>query len=120
MLDNDFPMLETLSLSNDHGPCVLPTNFAAPHLRILHLRNIAIDRISLVLANATNLLSLRLERIPSPGDFPPEYLVEHIASMPHLENISIKYAAPQHGDGTTEYPDSSRRVPEALKAHIHR
>lgn len=91
VLDNGFPMLETLSLSNDHGPCVLPTNFAAPHLRTLHLRNIAIDRRSLLLTNATNLLSLRLERIPSPSNFPPEYLVEHIASMPHLENISISF-----------------------------
>ena len=91
VLDNDFPMLETLSISNDHVARVPPKSFAARHLRTLHLRNIAIDRGCLLLACATNLLSLRLERIPSPGDFPPEYLVERIASMPHLENLSISF-----------------------------
>ena len=90
-LDNDFPMLETLSVSDDHRAQAFPENFTAPHLRTLHLRNIAIDRRSLLLANATNLLSLRLERIPNPGDFSPEYLVECIASMPSLENISISF-----------------------------
>jgi hypothetical protein len=42
---------------------------------------------------ATNrsLLSLRLESIPASGYFPPKYLVECIACMPHLENMSISF-----------------------------
>ena len=90
-LDNTFPMLDILSLSEDYGCRVLPDNFVAPQLRVLHLQNITISRGSLLLANATNLSSLRLESIPDFDYFPPEYLVECMASMPHLDNISISF-----------------------------
>jgi len=90
-LDNTFPMLDILSLSEDYGCRVLPDNFVAPHLRVLHLQNITISRGSLLLANATNISSLRLESIPSFDYFPPEYLAECMASMPHLDNISISF-----------------------------
>ena len=94
-LDNTFPMLETLSLSN---ASVLPDNLVVPRLRALHLLSIAISRKSLLLTNATNLSSLRLMFIPDKSTYlPPEYLVEHLASMPHLENISIE-----------SFPSSSR------------
>lgn len=60
-LDNTFPMLESLSLSDgNYGAGVLPDNLVAPRLRALHLLAIAISRRSLLLTNATNLLSLRL------------------------------------------------------------
>ena len=90
-LDNAFPVLDILSLSEDYGGRVLPDNFVAPHLRVLHLQNITISRGSSLLANATNLSSLRLESIPGFDYFPPEYLVECMASMPHLDNVSISF-----------------------------
>ena len=90
-LDNTFPTLDILSLSEDYGCRVLPDNFVAPHLRALHLQNITISRGSSLLASATNLSSLRLESIPGFDYFPPEYLVECMASMPHLDNVSISF-----------------------------
>jgi hypothetical protein len=95
---NAFPMLETLSLSSGYfqppRTWVLPDNFVAPRLRALHLRNVAISTRSLLLASAsTNLLSLCLELIPELGYLPPEYLAEQFASMPRLENISLKSIA---------------------------
>lgn len=101
-LDDAFPMLETLSLAEVSADRfrVLPNNFVAPHLRALHLRNVTIPRGCASLMNAINLSSLRLEGIPDPGNFPPEYLVECIARMPYLDNISI------------EFPHSSLRLPD--------
>jgi hypothetical protein len=86
-LDNAFPILEALSLLYNDGIQVLPNNFVAPRLRALHLVKFTIPMGHLSLTNAANLLSLRLERIPASGYYPPEYLVECIANMPHLENI---------------------------------
>jgi len=87
-LDNAFPMLETLSLSDAYTGRVLPPDFVAPRLRALHLRNIAVSMGCLLLTNVMNLSSLRLENIQV---IPLEYVVESIASMPHLENISISF-----------------------------
>jgi hypothetical protein len=87
-LDNAFPMLEAFSLAESHARRDLPLDFVARHLRALHLRNIAVSTGCLALPNAMNLSSLRLEKIPA---LPLKYLVESIASMPHLENISIGF-----------------------------
>src|SRR5216683_2209420 len=104
-LDNPFPILEALSLFYDDGIQVLPNNFVAPRLRALHLVNVIIPMGHLSLTNAANLLSLHLERIPASGYSPPEYLVECIASMPHLENISFGFK-----EGTY-YPDMVMELP---------
>ena len=87
-LDSAFPMLETLSLAEAHARRALPFNFVAPHLRALHLRNIDVPMGCLSLPDAMNLSSLRLEKILA---LPLEFLVECIASMPYLEDISINF-----------------------------
>lgn len=92
-LDKDFLSLETLSLSSKYPDTevvgVLPEDFVAPRLRVCHLRSIALSTESLLLTNATSLVSLRLERLPASDFFSPEYLVERISGMPRLENLSI-------------------------------
>ena len=90
-LDKTFPMLETLSLSEDYTTEMLPYDIVAPHLRALHLQSIAIQKGSSLLTNATSMTSLRLESIPASGHFSPEYLVERIACMPHLEDMFIGF-----------------------------
>ena len=87
-LDSAFPMLETFSLAEALTRRVLPYNFVAPHLRALHLRNIDVPAGCLSPPNVVNLSSLRLEKI---WGIPLEFLIESIASMPHLENISINF-----------------------------
>jgi hypothetical protein len=83
-------MLETLSLCN-RGLDVLPDNFAAPRLRDLHVRTMCFSGRSFLLRNATNLVSLRLEYTPPYDYLPPEILVEHLAGMPCLEYLSLKF-----------------------------
>ena len=101
-LDNAFPMLETLSLlNNDRYQVFLPNNFVAPRLRALHLRTFTIPMGHLSLTNATNLLSLRLE---DTGYFPPGYLVECIASMPLLEDISLIFNQNAYDPNMLEWP----------------
>jgi len=102
-LDNAFPMLEALSLvNNDRYQVFLPNNFVAPRLRALHLIRFTIPMGHLSLTNATtNLLSLRLE---DTGYFPPEYLVECIASMPHLEDMSLIFKKNTYDPNMLEWP----------------
>ena len=92
-LANAFPMLETLSLQEDHTSQALPHHLVAPHLRALHLRQITISRECLSLTNATKLSSdssLRIEGIENGGiDFPPGDLVDCIANLPQLEELFI-------------------------------
>jgi len=110
-LNNVFPMLETLSLTNGRGGgrCYknleLPNNFVAPRLRALHLLYFTIPKGHLSPTNATNLISLRLKGIPRNDGFLPEYLVECIASMPRLEDIWISFdiGAP---DAVMEFPQT--------------
>ena len=92
-LDRAFPKLEALSLSNqDDLPVMLPENFVTPHLRTLHLGNVAISAVSSLLTNATaNLISLRLEKIQTSSYVHPEYLAQLISSIPRLENLSISF-----------------------------
>jgi len=91
-LGNAFPVLETLSLDGVHTRQGLPFDFVAPHLRALHLRSIdrhvSMECFKLSLTNPMNLSSLRLDTFKA---IPLKYLVESIASMPHLENISIGF-----------------------------
>src|SRR5579863_3756473 len=90
-LDKTFPMLETLSLSEDYPAKMFPYDFVAPRLRALHLQSAVIPRRSLLLTNVTNMSSLRLESIPASSYFSSEYLVERITCMPHLEDMSIGF-----------------------------
>ncbi len=108
-LNNVFPMLETLSLTNGRGyqNLELPNNFVAPRLRALHLLYFTIPKGHLSPTNATNLISLRLEGIPRHDGFLPEYLVECIASMPRLENIWISFNIGAPGPDTVmEFPQT--------------
>jgi hypothetical protein len=106
-LKGAFPMLETLSLCGVRKVRVLPDNFVAPRIRALHLRRIVITRRSLLLANATNLSSLCLDLIPESGYLPPEYLVEHLAGMLCLENLSLTSPAfPPFPERVRELPHS--------------
>ena len=101
-LDHAFPMLEILSLNDAYTGRVLPPDFVAPRLRAFHLRNIAVSMGCLLLTNVMNLSSLRLENIPA---ISLEYLVESIARMPHLEDISISFIS----DSTL--PDAVMELP---------
>ena len=99
-----FPMLETLSLAESHAGRILPSDNTAPHLRALHLRNIVVPTGCLSLPNAINLSSLRLEKISA---IPLDFLVESIAGMPHLENISISFLSDYpFPDGVMESPST--------------
>jgi len=102
-LGNAFPVLETLSLDGVHTRQGLPFDFVAPHLRALHLRSIdrhvSMECFKLSLTNPMNLSSLRLDTFKA---IPLKYLVESIASMPHLENISIEFQEPSPPDTVME------------------
>ena len=99
-LGKTFSALETFSLlvglfeSPDRQFLPFPENFAAPHLRTLHLNNVSIFEVpSLLTSAATSLVSLRIEQIEDFSYLSPDELVECISSMPRLEKLSIRFFA---------------------------
>ena len=99
-LGKTFSALETFSLlvglfeSPDRQFLPFPENFAAPHLRTLHLNNVSIFEVpSLLTSAATTLVSLRIEQIEDFSYLSPDELVECISSMPRLEKLSIRFFA---------------------------
>ena len=92
-LDKAFPVLETLTLSSEFGldSPLLPRNFMTPHLLSLILRGLSFSVASPFLANAANLISLRLQYIPDYSESLPKDLVEVLSSLPRLEVLSITF-----------------------------
>lgn len=111
-LDKAFPTLEALSLQsgNSYTTRGLPDNFAAPQLRSLHLRNIAIPAASLLLTNATNIISLQIEQFPPFGDLDPRNLVTLFLSLPQLESLSISFSFYPTPVATWEHAQITRVV----------
>jgi len=93
-LDKAFPTLEALSLQsgNNYTTRGLPDNFVAPQLRSLHLRNVTISAESLLLINATNVVSLQIEQFPPFVDLDPRNVAMLLSSLPQLESLSIFFS----------------------------
>jgi len=88
------PRLEHLTLHSQSAEIVLPRNFLngdAPQLRHLILIGVPLATLGSLLSSTTSLISLVLERIPSPAYFSPTSLVAHVRSMPHLQKLSIGF-----------------------------
>ncbi|KAH9956605.1 hypothetical protein BC827DRAFT_1270799 [Russula dissimulans] len=88
------PRLEHLTLHSQSTEFVLPRSFLngdAPQLRHLILTSVSLATLGPLLSSTTSLVSLVLERVPSPAYFSPTSLVAHIRLMPHLEKLAIGF-----------------------------
>ncbi|KAN0103838.1 hypothetical protein V8E52_011520 [Russula decolorans] len=93
MLDT-APMLRRLILHTESTEFVLPKSFLdgdAPQLRHLELHGVSLATLHPLLPSATSLVSLILERVPSPVYFSPESLIAHIRTMPYLRTLSVGF-----------------------------
>ena len=96
-IDDEFPILEYLVLvSPDKHPIglVLPETFRAPNLRHLLLLNFAFSIGSPLLTTGVGLVMLFLDYIYPSAYFRPNYLLQRLALMPHLEILGISFHSP--------------------------
>ena len=97
LMDGHFPILENLSLSFKASKMItltLPEGFTAPNMRHLALPSIGPPKRLRVLSATPSLVTLALRNIQASCYFRPRLLVERLASLPQLEELSIGFSIP--------------------------
>ena len=107
LMDGNFPILDHLSLSGlfsgDSGrrlPLTLPKAFLAPNLHHLTLIDVGLPKILWVLTSTVFLVTLTLRDIQTSSYLRPRLLVEHLQSLPLLEELTIAFSIPIPRPGT--------------------
>ena len=97
-MNENFPILERLSLSrdsfSDRLPLTIPKAFLAPNLRHLTLSDIGLPKRLRVLTSTVSLVTLTLGRIQTSSYFRPRLLVARLQSLPLLEELAITFSIP--------------------------
>ena len=101
LMDENFPILEHLSLScsfsADSGHCLPltpPKAFLAPSLLHLTLYDIGLPKRLRLLTSTASLVTLTLSNIQTSSYFRPRLLVARLRSLPLLEELSIGFSIP--------------------------
>jgi hypothetical protein len=101
-----FPMLARLYIcSRDGNAAVLPASFlggSAPRLQEFFLSRIPYPTLPALLLSASDLVDLRLKKIPPTGYISPKAMVVGLAALPRLENLCIEF---DFQSATTAHPD---------------
>jgi hypothetical protein len=110
-----FPMLTDLILSSDIEIApVVPDSFmggSAPRLQYLDLKHVPIPGIPKLLLSATDLVLLKLRRIPHSGYFSPEAIVACLSTLPRLEKLYLVFESPRSRPSR-----ESRRLPPPTRS----
>jgi hypothetical protein len=109
-MQKPFPVLTRLEItSKDDGNVpVLPAKFlqaSAPRLQRIYLHGIPYPTLPTLLLSASELVSLRLYKIPPTGYISPEAMVASLAALPRLERLFIEFQS------ATSRPDQTRPPP---------
>ena len=98
LVPEPFPALETLELATQtETGLVLPSeSFGGPfpRLRVLHLTRITFPALQRLLLSAENLVSLKLEALPSSEYVSPEALMICLATVTLLETLHLRFNFP--------------------------
>ena len=113
-----FPALTSLQLSSesddyesDWDPIITDSFLGgiAPRLRSLDLHGIPFPAPQKLLLSATDLVTLRLERIPSTGYISPERVVTCLSTLTKLEELALGFPTfhlPQPSQGLPQVPST--------------
>jgi hypothetical protein len=99
MLD-PFPVLTHLRLESCDSsmppalPDTLPDEFA-PRLQKILLEGIQFSSLPAVLLSATDLVELRLDKIPDSWDLSPETLARALEPLANLASLSVEFQSPK-------------------------
>jgi len=107
-----FPVLISVQLFDSslghHDLLVLSDSFLggfAPRLRSLDLRGISFPAPQKLLLSATDLVTLRLERIPNSGYISPEEIVACLSTLTKLKELALEFRSPLfHSHQTSQDP----------------
>ena len=108
-MHQSFPVLVDLAIDRLYlTELIIPDSFlcgATPSLRSLHLSGIAFPALPKLLLSATDLVALRLSRIPHSGYIPPEVMATCLSVLTRLEVLALGLNSPQ------SLPDPINRRP---------
>ena len=112
-----FPVLTYLRLGScgdsDTAPA-LPDGFLggfAPRLRRIWLQGIRFPAFPVILLSASDLVDLRLDKIPDTWHISPETLATTLATLTKLVSLSIEFQSPQlHPDQASQNPPPLARA----------
>ena len=93
-----FPELTDLELSSYGETPVIPDSFlrgSAQRLRCLQLSGTPFPGLPKLLLSATQLVDLRLTRMPHSGYISPKEMVASLTVLSSLEYLSLKFKSPQ-------------------------
>jgi hypothetical protein len=98
-MQKPFPMLTHLILfPNIEIPPVVPDSFmggSATRLQYLQLDRVQIPGLPKLLSSATDLVHLKLWRIPHSGYISPEAMVTCLSTLPRLEMLYLTFESPR-------------------------
>ena len=112
-ISEPFPNLEELALqSRANVQVTLPSTFRwGPRLRTLYLTCFPFPALLQHLSPSSNLVDLRLHKIPSVGYFSPEAFADALSKLTHLETLSLHFLTlPPRRKFVCLPPHSSKRV----------
>jgi hypothetical protein len=115
VMKEPFPALECLEISSEDGNTpVLSGEFLggdAPRLQEVTLSGIPYPTLPSLLLSASDLVELRLHRIPPTGYISPEAMVASLAALPRLKVFVIKFQlATPHPDPHPIHPPAITRT----------
>jgi hypothetical protein len=94
-----FPALTFLGLAAyDENQPVLPDSFlvgSAPRLRVLSLQNIPFPALGKLLLTTSDLVQLRLWRIPHSGYISPEAMATALSALTNLQEFVLHFQSPR-------------------------
>ncbi|KAI0246844.1 caspase domain-containing protein [Lactifluus subvellereus] len=95
LAQDPLPVLQHLELSTQtETGLILPSECfggPSPHLRVLRLARIAFPALQRLLLSAEDLVSLKLEALPSSGYTSPEDLINCLPVMTRLETLHLHF-----------------------------
>ena len=118
-MQGQFPALTSLRLRSIHGnEPVLPEAFldggSAPRLQIGYLLGISFPSLPTLLSSASDLVELRLCRIPETGYISPKSLAVCLAALTRLEILDIGFKSPTGRPSLRHTPPLTRTILSAL------
>jgi len=99
VMQKPLPALTGLHLQSfDERAPVVPDAFlggSAPELKNIFLEGITFPALPRLVASATHLTKLRLQRIPDTGYIEPEVMATCLTTLPKLEELHIRFQSPR-------------------------
>ena len=119
VMQRPFPALTSLRLRSIHGDGPVLTDAflgggSTPHLQNIYLLGIPFPSLPTLLSSASDLVELRLCRIPETGYISPKSMAVCLAPLARLETLEIGFKSPTRRPPPRHTPPLTRIILPAL------